>query len=85
MSDDPRLMKGWPHDPTAEYTATWENIQKRIGFDLSLKDKTDLRKEGIVMKRSTGRPPNRIQYVFTYWPDLLKWLNQKKRSKLIFL
>ena len=82
MSDDPRLMKGWPYDPTADYTATWEKIEKRIGFGLSLKDKTELRQAGVVMKRSTGRPPTRIHYVFTYWPQVLKWMAERKRKKI---
>jgi hypothetical protein len=83
MSDNPRLNTGWPFDPTADYTATWERIERRAGHPISYKDRCSMHAEGVVFKGCTGRPPNRTQYVFLYWTQYLTWLGQKKKEKLL--
>jgi hypothetical protein len=75
-------MKGWPFDPDADFTCTWERIEKRAGKTFSHKDRTCLRQAGIIFDGSSGRPPDRIRFVYTYWSLYLNWIVKEKRKKL---
>jgi hypothetical protein len=81
LNDNPLLQIGWPYDLNADHTATWERIEQRAGKKFSHKDRCELQDLGIVGRRVTGRPPNRIVYVFALWPDFLAWMKKKNIEK----